>query len=78
MSVNAIFVLEPLEAAVDGISVSSFPSLCLLQLMQNLGKADRTTDDIFEEHLANFNQQQVNANRLHKDISSYIRCVKGT
>ena len=52
--------------------------MCLLQLMQNLGKADRTTDDIFEEHLANFNQQQVNANRLHKDISSYIRCVKGT
>jgi len=46
------------------------------KLMQNLGKADRTTDDIFEEHLANFNQQQVNANRLHKDISSYIRCVK--
>ena len=45
--------------------------------MQNLGKADRTTDDIFEEHLSNFNQQQVNANRLHKDISSYIRCVKG-
>jgi len=46
------------------------------KLMQNLGKADRTTDDIFEEHLSNFNQQQVNANRLHKDIGSYIRCVK--
>jgi amphiphysin len=46
------------------------------KLLQNLGKADRTTDDIFEEHMGNFNQQQTNANRLHKDISSYIRCIK--
>ncbi len=49
-----------------------------LQLLQNLGKADKTTDEIFEEHLQNFNHQQLNANRLHKDISNYIRCVKGT
>lgn len=44
--------------------------------MQNLGKADKTTDEIFEEHLHNFNVQQTNANRLHKDISNYIRCIK--
>ena len=47
------------------------------QLLQNLGKADKTTDDIFDEHLLNFNIQQSNANRLHKDITNYIRCVKG-
>jgi hypothetical protein len=49
----------------------------IFQLLQNLGKADRTTDDIFEEHMGNFNQQQMNANRIHKDISSYVRCIKG-
>ena len=49
-----------------------------LQLLQNLGKADKTTDEIFEEHLLNFNQQQANATRLQKDISNYIRCIKGT
>eukprot|EP00096_Caligus_rogercresseyi_P009915 TRINITY_DN3469_c0_g1_i1.p1 TRINITY_DN3469_c0_g1~~TRINITY_DN3469_c0_g1_i1.p1 ORF type:complete len:405 (-),score=77.43 TRINITY_DN3469_c0_g1_i1:947-2161(-) len=48
------------------------------KLLQNLGKADRTTDDIFDEHLYNFNLQQGFANRLHKDISNYIRCVKAT
>ncbi|XP_059091031.1 myc box-dependent-interacting protein 1-like isoform X4 [Tigriopus californicus] len=46
------------------------------KLLQNLGKADKTTDDIFEEHLQNFNLQQAHANRLHKDISNYIRCIK--
>lgn len=49
-----------------------------MQLLQNLGKADKTTDEIFEEHLLNFNQQQSNATRLQKDISNYIRCIKGT
>lgn len=51
--------------------------LHIFQLLQNLGKADKTTDEIFEEHLHNFNSQQANANRLHKDISNYIRCIKG-
>lgn len=49
----------------------------LFQLLQNLGKADKTTDEIFEEHLLNFNLQQANATRLQKDISNYIRCIKG-
>jgi len=46
------------------------------KLLQNLGKADKTTDEIFEEHLLNFNQQQNSATRLQKDISNYIRCIK--
>ena len=56
------------------IYIFSFSSL---QLLQNLGKADKTTDEIFEEHYLNFNIQQANANRLQKDISNYIRCIKG-
>merc|ERR1739848_614313 len=46
------------------------------KILQNLGKADKTTDEIFEEHLQNFNSQQVNATRLHKDINNYLRCIK--
>jgi len=46
------------------------------KILQNLGKSDKTTDEIFEEHLANFNAQQVNATRLHKDINNYLRCIR--
>jgi len=46
------------------------------KILQNLGKADKTTDEIFEEHLQNFNTQQVNATRLHKDINNYLRCIR--
>merc|ERR1712004_405786 len=34
------------------------------KILQNLGKSDKTTDEIFEEHLMNFNTQQVNSTRL--------------
>jgi hypothetical protein len=47
------------------------------QILQNLGKADKTTDEIFDEHLQNFNTQQVNSTRLHKDINNYLRCIRG-
>lgn len=46
------------------------------KILQNLGKADKTTDEIFEEHLQNFNTQQVNATRLHKDLNNYLRCIR--
>jgi len=46
------------------------------KILQNLGKADKTTDEIFDEHLLNFNMQQVNATRLHKDINNYLRCIR--
>lgn len=48
-----------------------------LQLLQNLGKVDRTADEIFDEHLTNFNRQQNNAARLQKEFNNYIRCVRG-
>jgi len=46
------------------------------KILQNLGKSDKTTDEIFDEHLLNFNTQQVNATRLHKDINNYLRCIR--
>lgn len=47
------------------------------QLLQNLGKVDRTADEIFDEHLANFHSQQNAANRLQKEFNNYIRCIRG-
>ncbi|XP_055687151.1 myc box-dependent-interacting protein 1 isoform X1 [Lutzomyia longipalpis] len=46
------------------------------KILQNLGKVDRTADDIFDEHLTNFNRQQGNANRLQKEFNNYIRCIR--
>ncbi|MPC34566.1 Bridging integrator 2 [Portunus trituberculatus] len=45
-------------------------------ILQNLGKADRTIDDVFDEYDANFTRQQTNANRLHKEVSNYLRCCR--
>ena len=49
----------------------------MLQILQNLGKADRTIDDVFDEYDSNFTRQQTNANRLHKEVSNYLRCCRG-
>ncbi|XP_055316195.1 myc box-dependent-interacting protein 1 isoform X2 [Sitodiplosis mosellana] len=46
------------------------------KLLQNLGKVDRTADEIFDEHLTNFNRQQNNATRLQKEFNNYIRCIR--
>ncbi|GLH02994.1 Uncharacterized protein GBIM_08930 [Gryllus bimaculatus] len=46
------------------------------KILQNLGKVDRTADDIFDEHLQNFTRQQNAANRLQKDFNNYIRCIR--
>lgn len=48
-----------------------------MQILQNLGKVDRTADDIFDEHLQNFTRQQNAANRLQKEFNNYIRCIRG-
>jgi amphiphysin len=47
------------------------------QILQNLGKVDRTADEIFDEHLNNFQLQQNSANRLQKEFNNYIRCIRG-
>ncbi|KAL7048694.1 hypothetical protein ACKWTF_003443 [Chironomus riparius] len=46
------------------------------KILQNLGKVDRTADEIFDEHLNNFQLQQSSANRLQKEFNNYIRCVR--
>ncbi|XP_049542004.1 amphiphysin isoform X3 [Anopheles darlingi] len=46
------------------------------KLLQNLGKVDRTGDEIFDEHLTNFNRQHTCATRLQKEFSNYIRCIR--
>ncbi|XP_001361413.2 bridging integrator 2 isoform X1 [Drosophila pseudoobscura] len=46
------------------------------KILQNLGKVDRTADEIFDDHLNNFNRQQMSANRLQKEFNNYIRCVR--
>ncbi|XP_030750848.1 amphiphysin isoform X2 [Sitophilus oryzae] len=46
------------------------------KILQNLGKVDRTADEIFDEHLQNFTRQQNAANRLQKEFSNYIRCIR--
>nr|CAD7193603.1 unnamed protein product [Timema douglasi] len=46
------------------------------KILQNLGKVDRTADDIFDEHLQNFTRQQNAANRLQKEFNNYIRCIR--
>ncbi|XP_025829879.1 myc box-dependent-interacting protein 1 isoform X2 [Agrilus planipennis] len=46
------------------------------KILQNLGKVDRTADDIFDEHLQNFNRQQLAANKLQKEFNNYIRCIR--
>lgn len=53
-----------------------FSGFCV-QILQNLGKVDRTSDEIFEEHLQNFTRQQNAANRLQKEFNNYIRCIRG-
>lgn len=42
-----------------------------------MGKVDRTEDEIFNEHLQNFSKQQNSANKLQKEFTNYIRCVRG-
>ncbi|XP_067929118.1 bridging integrator 2-like isoform X2 [Watersipora subatra] len=46
------------------------------KVLQNLGKAEKTTDDRFEDHVANFTRQQAMAARLYKEVKHYVQCVK--
>lgn len=57
-------------------SVSKHAGRAKEKFLQNLGKVDRTADDIFDEHLENFNRQQIAATRLQKEFNNYIRCIR--
>lgn len=45
--------------------------------MQNLGKADKTTDELFEVYSNNFTKQQNSAARLQKEMKNYVTCLRG-
>uniref|UniRef100_A0A8D8U3W2 Amphiphysin n=1 Tax=Cacopsylla melanoneura TaxID=428564 RepID=A0A8D8U3W2_9HEMI len=57
-------------------SVSKHAGRAKEKLLQNLGKVDRTADEIFDDDLTNFNKQQNAAARLQKEFNNYIRCVR--
>jgi len=46
------------------------------KILQNFGKADKTTDEVYEQYEANFNRQQANASRLNREVANYIRCAR--
>lgn len=46
------------------------------RLLQNLGKADKTTDELFDTYVNNFNKQQNSANKLHKEFKNYLITVR--
>lgn len=46
------------------------------RLMQNFGKADKTTDELFEVYQLNFNQQQSTALNLQKQVKHYLHCLR--
>ncbi|GIX90654.1 amphiphysin [Caerostris extrusa] len=46
------------------------------RLLQNLGKADRTTDEDFDLHVKNFSKQQNAVMRLHKEFKNYYMCIR--
>lgn len=46
------------------------------RLMRNFGKADKTTDELFEVYQINFNRQQNSAINLQKHVKHYLQCLK--
>lgn len=45
-------------------------------MLQKLGKADESKDEQFEHCLRQFNDQQTDGNRIHKDLRNYINAVR--
>lgn len=46
-------------------------------LLQNLGKAHKTTDELFEMYEENFYKQQAQAVRIQKEFKNYMTSLKG-
>lgn len=46
------------------------------RLLQNFGKADKTTDEIFDEYVNNFSKQQTAVLKLQKEVKNYHHCLK--
>lgn len=46
-------------------------------LLQNLGKADKTTDELFQMYEENFYKQQAHAVKLQKEFKQHVSALKG-
>lgn len=46
------------------------------KVLQKLGKAEETKDELFEQYLQSFYDQQTDGNRLHKDLRTYLNAVR--
>ncbi|XP_071489963.1 myc box-dependent-interacting protein 1-like [Diadema antillarum] len=46
------------------------------KVLQKLGKADETRDELFEHYVQNFTNQQAAANKLYKELKNYVTCVR--
>ncbi|XP_060838125.1 amphiphysin isoform X3 [Rhopalosiphum padi] len=69
-------VMAESKGSLIAKSVSKHAGRAKEKFLQNLGKVDRTEDEIFNEHLQNFSKQQNTANKLQKEFNNYIRCVR--
>ncbi|XP_050419741.1 myc box-dependent-interacting protein 1 isoform X1 [Adelges cooleyi] len=69
-------VMAESKGSLIAKSVSKHAGRAKEKFLQNLGKVDRTEDEIFNEHLQNFSKQQNSANKLQKEFTNYIRCVR--
>ncbi|XP_064595031.1 amphiphysin-like [Liolophura sinensis] len=47
------------------------------KVLQNLGKADKTTDTNFDDYVTNFAKLQGSVSKLQKELKNYIMCAKG-
>ncbi|XP_050406909.1 myc box-dependent-interacting protein 1 isoform X2 [Patella vulgata] len=46
------------------------------KVLQNLGKADRTTDEQFDELVLKIDRQQESAHHLQKELKKYLHCIE--
>uniref|UniRef100_A0A023G3A6 Putative amphiphysin n=1 Tax=Amblyomma triste TaxID=251400 RepID=A0A023G3A6_AMBTT len=46
------------------------------RILQNLGRADKTKDEVFEVYMYNFSRQQTAAAKLQKEFKNYVLCIK--
>lgn len=46
------------------------------KVLQKLGKTVETKDDLFDQYLHTFYDQQTDGNRLHKDLRAYLNAVR--
>ncbi|KAJ8306814.1 hypothetical protein KUTeg_014898 [Tegillarca granosa] len=46
------------------------------KVLQNLGKAEKTSDERFDEHVHKLERQQDVAHRFQKELRNYINCAK--